>query len=34
MKKFIKKKIKDYSNWVCSVCGIDNRDCKCGNINY
>lgn len=30
----MKKILKEYWDWVCQCCGEDNRDCRCGNINY
>ena len=30
----MKKLFKDLHHWVCEVCGVDNRDCRCGNIQY
>ncbi len=30
----MRKKLKGYWDWVCTECGVDNRDCKCGNIQY
>lgn len=30
----MKNIFKGYWDWVCTECGVDNRDCKCGNIQY
>lgn len=30
----MKKILKDICDWICPSCGKDNRDCKCGFIQY